>query len=79
MFNEFRRSFRPSRLRCLMFGHDDTLAREPRRLFLRCELCGRQTCGWTIGPPPGTAQRLVSSTSMTSRQPHRLGVVRPTL
>jgi hypothetical protein len=73
MFNELRRSFRPSRLRCLVFGHDDTLAREPKRLFLRCDLCGRQTRGWTIGPPPGTAERPGPSRSMTSRRPHRLG------
>jgi hypothetical protein len=73
MLNELRRSFRPSILRCLLFGHDDTLAREPKRLFLRCDLCGRQTRGWTIGPPPGTAERLVSSRNMTSRRPRRLG------
>jgi hypothetical protein len=79
MLNQLRRSFRPSTVRCLLFGHDDMLAREPRRLFLRCDLCGRQTRGWTIGPPPGTAERLVSSGAVTSRGPHRLGIVRPTL
>lgn len=72
MLNELRRWFRPSTLRCLLFGHDDTLAREPERLFLRCDLCGRQTRGWTIGSPPETAERL-SSRKMTSRRPHRLG------
>jgi hypothetical protein len=76
MLNELRRSFRPSRLRCLLFGHDDTLAREPRRLFLRCDLCGRQTRGWTIGPPPEAAGRLAPSRNMTPRRAHRLGVVR---
>ena len=40
------------RLRCLL-GHEDTFAREPRRLRLRCTVCGRQTVGWAIGP--GTA------------------------
>ena len=45
------------RLRCLLGGHSDYLAREPRRLFLRCGECGRCTRGWVIGlnPPRVTA------------------------
>jgi hypothetical protein len=42
----WRRIFR---LRCLLGGHSDYLAREPRRLFLRCGECGRCTRGWVIG------------------------------
>jgi hypothetical protein len=38
------------RLRCLILGHEDSFAREPRRLMLRCGTCGRETVGWTIGP-----------------------------
>jgi hypothetical protein len=50
------------RFRCLVMGHDDSFAREPRRLMLRCERCGRETAGWTIGgtAPIVTAARLVS-------------------
>jgi hypothetical protein len=50
----WRRVFR---LRCLLGGHFDYLAREPRRLFLRCGECGRCTRGWVIGldPPRVTA------------------------
>jgi hypothetical protein len=50
----WRRIFR---LRCLLGGHSDYLAREPRRLFLRCVDCGRCTRGWVIGldPPRVTA------------------------
>jgi hypothetical protein len=42
----------PIRLRCLLVGHDDYLAREPHRLFLRCGQCQRCTRGWAIGPDP---------------------------
>jgi hypothetical protein len=77
MLNELRRSLRPSTLRCLLLGHDDTIAREPKRLFLRCNLCGRQTRGWTIGPPPGKVERLVSASNTTSHRPHRLRIARP--
>jgi hypothetical protein len=38
------------RLRCLILGHEDTFARQPRRLMLRCATCGRETVGWAIGP-----------------------------
>ena len=50
------------RLRCLILGHDDSFAREPRRLMLRCEACGRETAGWAIGGggPVVTAPRRVS-------------------
>jgi hypothetical protein len=50
----WRRMFR---LRCLLGGHADYLAREPHRLFLRCGECGRCTRGWVIGldPPRVTA------------------------
>lgn len=45
-------------LRCLLAGHDDLIAREPGRLFLRCFTCGRETPGWTLGPPaPRPARR----------------------
>jgi len=44
-----RRSLR-FRLRCLIFGHEDSFARQPRRLMLRCATCGRETAGWAIGP-----------------------------
>jgi hypothetical protein len=36
------------RMRCLLFGHDDRIAREPNRLLLRCDECGRRTPGWAI-------------------------------
>ena len=50
------------RLRCLVLGHDDSFAREPRRLMLRCERCGRETAGWAIGggAPAVAAARRVS-------------------
>jgi hypothetical protein len=38
------------RLRCLILGHEDGFARQPRRLLLRCVACGRETAGWAIGP-----------------------------
>lgn len=59
----------PMRWRCGLVGHDDQLAREPRRLFLRCGACGRCTRGWTIGanPPRVTAGRLRSSSPPVAR------------
>jgi len=50
------------RLRCLILGHEDTFARKPGRLMLRCATCGRETAGWTIGPgaPVVTAARRTS-------------------
>ena len=38
------------RIRCLLMGHEDSFARQPRRLMLRCATCGRETVGWAIGP-----------------------------
>jgi hypothetical protein len=35
-------------LRCLLMGHDDTVAREPGRMWLRCLDCGRDTPGWRV-------------------------------
>jgi hypothetical protein len=54
------------RLRCLLLGHEDTFARQPRRLLLRCAACGRETPGWAIGPSTAvtTASRLTTSTSV---------------
>jgi hypothetical protein len=52
------------RLRCLLAGHDDRLKRLPNRLFLRCEECGRVTCGWTIA---ANAPRLTAP--LITRQP----------
>jgi hypothetical protein len=62
------------RLRCLMLGHDDSFAREPRRLMLRCAACGRETPGWPIGPDravPRTARPASPSPeqTVTSRSP----------
>jgi hypothetical protein len=36
------------RMRCVLFGHDDRIARELNRLLLRCDECGRRTPGWAI-------------------------------
>lgn len=36
------------RMRCLLLGHDDRVGREPDRLILRCDACGRRTRGWAI-------------------------------
>jgi hypothetical protein len=38
------------RFRCLLLGHEDAFVRQPRRLQLRCAVCGRETVGWVIGP-----------------------------
>src|SRR4029453_7151543 len=38
-------------LKCLLFGHDDVLRRTSSRLYLLCEDCGRETCGWEIENP----------------------------
>jgi hypothetical protein len=34
---------------CLIFGHDDMMVRAPERLRLRCDHCGRETPGWSLG------------------------------
>jgi hypothetical protein len=36
-------------IRCLILGHDDTMVRAPERLSLRCDHCGRETPGWSLG------------------------------
>jgi hypothetical protein len=56
------------RLRCLILGHEDSFAREPRRLMLRCATCGRETVGWAIGPgaPVVTAPRRESPSRMAA-------------
>jgi hypothetical protein len=36
-------------MRCLILGHDDMIMRAPARLSLRCDHCGRQTPGWSLG------------------------------
>jgi hypothetical protein len=42
------RSERFFSIRCLLQGHDDMMAREPERLRLRCNHCGRETSGWPL-------------------------------
>ena len=37
---------------CLLLGHDDMVARNAGRMWLRCQHCGRDTPGWTVGPGP---------------------------
>ena len=37
---------------CLLLGHDDMVARAAGRMWLRCQHCGRDTPGWTVGPGP---------------------------
>jgi hypothetical protein len=39
-------------LGCLLLGHDDMMVRAAGRIWLRCQDCGRDTPGWTIGPEP---------------------------
>jgi hypothetical protein len=34
---------------CLFAGHDDMVVREAGRMWLRCQHCGRDTPGWTVG------------------------------
>jgi hypothetical protein len=47
------------RVHCLLAGHDDRFVREPGRLRLRCEACGRATPGWAIATgAPRYASRL---------------------
>jgi len=33
---------------CALRGHDDTLHVDPRRVFLRCETCRRESAGWDV-------------------------------
>jgi len=52
------------RARCLLVGHDDGFAREPKRLFLRCAACGRRTTGWAISTSaPRASSRLRGQTA----------------
>jgi len=54
---------------CGLTRHDDVVAHEPGRLFLRCGRCGRETPGWRIGPEPaaGTDRWLSLIAQATSR------------
>jgi len=49
---------------CLIFGHDDMMVRAPERLWLRCDHCGRDTPGWSLGRAcsAATAQSKPAST-----------------
>ena len=29
-------------------GHDDLVMRNPERLYLQCQACGRETSGWSL-------------------------------
>jgi len=42
----------PHRITCLILGHEFLMHLEPNRLALRCEVCGYETPGWTIGTEP---------------------------
>jgi hypothetical protein len=77
MLNESRWPFTPSRLRCLVVGHDDAFARGPKRLFLRCDTCGRETPGWTIGPPQAAVRRQAPAMAGMSRAQPAIRTVRP--
>ena len=35
-------------IHCVLLGHDDMMAREPQKLCLRCNHCGRETSGWAL-------------------------------
>jgi len=37
---------------CGLHGHDLLLRFESRRVFLKCESCGRETAGWRIEGRP---------------------------
>ena len=45
------------RIHCLLAGHGDRFVREPGRLRLQCEVCGRSTQGWTIATSPRSVAR----------------------
>lgn len=54
------------RMHCLIVGHDDGVAREPNRLFLRCGECGRSTRGWAIASSvPRVAGQLPGQNAQT--------------
>ena len=37
-------------LTCMLWGHEDTVRREPARVYLECFECGRTTGGWRLAP-----------------------------
>lgn len=57
------------RLRCLILGHEDAFARQPRRLMLRCGACGRETVGWAIGPNGPVPTPALASSSVRRAAP----------
>lgn len=36
---------------CALTGHDDLIVRAPQRLYLQCQVCGRETPGWVLAQP----------------------------
>lgn len=58
-------------LRCLLGGHDDLIAHEPGRLFLRCAHCGRETRGWEVAvrPPAPHLERPRQASSAATERP----------
>jgi hypothetical protein len=70
-----------TRMHCLIAGHDDRFMREPGRLSLRCDECGRNTAGWLIGSAGRRAvSRLPgSSGSSVATEPEASGMLRPPL
>ena len=65
---------------CLILGHDDMMVRSSRRMWLRCQHCGRDTAGWIIGPEMTPVHRPLSRDT-TSRLivPARCGKARSLL
>jgi hypothetical protein len=39
-------------LNCVLWGHEDTVRREPGRVYLECFDCGRTTEGWQLTHEP---------------------------
>lgn len=66
-------------LRCLVHGHQDLCHFEPRRVFLGCVECGRETPGWTLDLPAprqrfaDVARILRSCDSITPRRLYQEG------
>jgi hypothetical protein len=42
---------------CLLLGHDDMVVRATGRMWLRCQHCGRDTSGWTVGKIATSAEQ----------------------
>ena len=62
---------------CRMIGHDDLLACEPHRLFLRCAECRRCTRSWVISMRPQlVTASVVSRVASPTSRPHLAGVPR---